>query len=181
MLRSLDWNLINGISGLLTAIGTLSAVIVSLRLALRDTRIRMKVDAGIGKIFPEGIGYERMLQEPDFLIITVTNVGRRVFTVTGLFWKNRLMPGGVFQKPGERPLSAQVPARLQDGEQADFTVNLEALAANGPAEIRTQIPRPRQITVRFLRVVVRTTTGEFVHAPLRKELREWFLTFSQGK
>jgi hypothetical protein len=87
MLRSLDWNLINGISCLLTAIGTLSAVIVSLWLALRDTRIRLRVNVGIRKILLEGKAYDRVSQEPDFLIVTVTNIGRRVVTVTGLLWK----------------------------------------------------------------------------------------------
>jgi hypothetical protein len=82
-LRGLDWNLIDGLSGLLTAIGTLSAVIVSLWLALRNTPVRLRVDVGIGKILLEKQLYERVSQEPDFVIITVTNVGRRGVTLTG--------------------------------------------------------------------------------------------------
>jgi hypothetical protein len=87
MLPSLDWNFINGVSGLLTAIGTLSAVIVSLWLALRDTRIRLRVNVGIRKILLEGKAYDRVSQEPEFLIVTVTNIGRRVVTVTDCFGK----------------------------------------------------------------------------------------------
>ena len=89
MLTNLNWNFINRVSGLLTAIGTLSAVIVSLWLALRDSRIRLKVHVGIRKIFFERKIYEHPGLEPDFLDIAVTNVGRRVVTVTGLLWKNR--------------------------------------------------------------------------------------------
>jgi hypothetical protein len=184
MLRSLDWNFINGVSSLLTAIGTLSAVIVSLWLALRDTRIRLRVNVGIRKILLEGKAYERVSQEPDFLIVTVTNIGRRVVTVTGLLWKNRLIPRRyVFQMPGEPPLSAKYPSRLQDGEEASFSVRLDAwVSANESADpIKRLMPRPRWLTVRFLRMLVRTSTGELVSAPLEKELREWLLAFSQGK
>ena len=183
MPRSLDWNLINSVSGLLTAIGTLGAVIVSLWLALRDTRVRLRVDAGIAKILLERQIYERVSQEPDFVIITVTNIGRRVVTVTGLIWKSRLIRSRVvFQMPGEAPLSAQIPARLQDGDQVSFSVPLEVLAsAKQSALFKGLIPRPRWLTVRFLRMLVRTSTGEFVSAPLDKELRNWFLAFAAGK
>ena len=154
MLRNLDWKLINGVSSLLTAIGTLSAVIVSLWLARRDSRVRLKAHAGIGKILTEGKVYKDASQEPDFLMITVTNIGRRVVTVTGLFWKNRLIRlRAVFQIPAEAPLSAQIPKRLQDGDQATFSVALGAWVSDHglAAPIKALIPRPRWLTVRFLR------------------------------
>jgi hypothetical protein len=158
-------------------------VIVSLWLALRDTRVRLRVDAGIAKILLERQIYERVSQEPDFVIITVTNIGRRVVTVTGLIWKSRLIRSRVvFQMPGEAPLSAQIPARLQDGDQVSFSVPLEVLAsAKQSALFKGLIPRPRWLTVRFLRMLVHTSTGEFVSAPLDKELRNWFLAFAAEK
>ena len=156
-------------------------MIVSLWLALRDTRVRLRVDAGIAKILLERQIYERVSQEPDFVIITVTNIGRRVVTVTGLIWKSRLIRV-VFQMLGEAPLSAQIPARLQDGDQVSFSVPLEVLAsAKQSALFKGLIPRPRWLTVRFLRMLVRTSTGEFVSAPLDKELRNWFLAFAAEK
>ncbi len=183
MLRSLDWNFINGFSGWLSAIGTLLAVIVSLWLARRDSRVRLKLHVGIRKIFFERKIYERPAEEPDFLLIAVTNVGRRVVTVTGLFWKNRLVPRRwLFQMPGEARLSAQIPARLQDGDEADFAVPLAALAPGSEsADFKALIPRPRMLTIRFLRIVVRTSTGEHFAAPLERELRKWFLAFVEGK
>jgi hypothetical protein len=184
MLPSLDWNFINGVSGLLTAIGTLSAVIVSLWLALRDTRIRLRVNVGIRKILLEGKAYDRVSQEPEFLIVTVTNIGRRVVTVRGLLWKNRLIRRRfVFQMPGEAPLSAQFPTKLQDGEQASFSVRLGAWASENDFadHIKRLIPKPGWLTIRFLRMLVRTSTGELVSAPIEKELRQWLLAFSQGK
>ncbi|MFZ0888465.1 MAG: hypothetical protein WA005_08440 [Candidatus Binataceae bacterium] len=180
--RKIDWNFINSFSGWLSAIGTLSAVLVSLWLARRDQRIRLRVNAGIRKIFFERKIYERPEREPDFLVIAVTNVGRRVVTVTGLLWKNTLLQRRyLFQMPGEAPLSAQFPARLQDGDGADFVVPLSELAKNPPAEIKQLIPRPRRLTVYFLRILVRTSTGELVAAPLDTELKKWLLAFIGGK
>jgi hypothetical protein len=104
-------------------------------------------------------------------------------TVTGLLWKNRLIPHRwVFQMPGESPLSAKFPVPLHDGEEASFSVPLEAWASDEVSAdpIKRLIPRPRRFTVRFLRIKVRTSSGEFVSAPLEKELREWLLTLSQG-
>jgi hypothetical protein len=117
------------------------------------------------------------------LDIAVTNVGRRVVTVTGLFWKNRLVwRRFVFQMPGEAPRSAQLPARLQDGDSVDFVISLAALAfVNKPADFQALLPKPRTLTVRFLRLIVRTSSGEFVDAPVEKELRDWFLSFVEGK
>jgi hypothetical protein len=183
MLGNLEWTFINGVSGLLTAVGTLSAVIVALWIATRDSRLRLKVHAGIRKMLLQRKVYERPGEEPDFLLIAVTNVGRRVVTVTGLLWKNRLVRRRwLFQMPGEAPLSAQLPARLQDGDEADFAVPLAALTSvNDWADFRAIIPKPRRFTARFLRIVVRTSTGEFVTAPLEKELREWFLAAVERK
>jgi hypothetical protein len=159
-------------------------VLVSLWLALRDSRVRLQANAGIRKILLEEKTYKDVSQQPDFLMITVTNIGRRAVTVTGLLWKNRLIRRrAVFQIPGETPLSAQIPKRLQDGEQASFSVLLGAWVPDHglAAPIKALIPRPRWLPVRFLRMLVQTSTGEVVSAPIDKELRQWLLAFSQGK
>jgi hypothetical protein len=104
MTRNLDWNFINSFSGWLSAIGTLLAVVVSLWLARRDYRIRVKASVGIRKVLFERKIYQTLEEEPDFLIISVTNIGRRVVTVVGLLWKNRLIRRTRFQFPGEAPL-----------------------------------------------------------------------------
>lgn len=183
MLRSFDRNFINGFSGWLSGLGTLLAVIVSLWLSRRDSRVRLKVHVGIRKILVERKIYERLAEEPDFLLIAVTNVGRRVVTVTGLLWKNRLVPRRwLFQMPAEAPLSAQFPVQLHDGDEADFAISLAGLASvNGSADFKPLIPRPRILTVQFLRMLVRTSTGELVSASLEKELRKWFLAFVEDK
>jgi hypothetical protein len=81
-----DWTFINTFAGWLSAVGTLLAVVVSLYLAMRDFRIRLRVNVGIRKLFV-GAGTHNVEDAPDFIIISVANVGRRPAKVTGLFWK----------------------------------------------------------------------------------------------
>ncbi len=159
-----DWTFINTFAGWLSAVGTLLAVIVSLYLSRRDSRIRLHVNVGIRKLFI-GTGEHVVKKAPDFIVIAVTNVGRRTANVTGLYWKNWLMPRRYFyQMPGEAPLSAQIPAQLGDGDEADFTLPLEKFeATNDPGEFgRWCLPRPRILTARFLRMQVRTSTRHSV-------------------
>lgn len=177
-----DWTFINTFAGWLSAIGTLLAVIVSLWLARRDARIRLRVTVGIRKIFFERKVYEKPGEEPDFVVVAVTNIGRRVAIVTGLLWKNQLFPRRyLFQMPGEAPFSAQLPAKLQDGEEADFVVPWSAFAANDTADFRRLIPKPEILMAFFLRILIRTSTGEMFAARPEKEFRKRLLSFVQGK
>ncbi len=183
MTGRIDWNFVNGFSGWLSGIGTLLAVVVSLWLARRGDRTRLKVSVGIRKIFFQQKVYEKPDEAPDFLIIAVTNVGPRLVIIKGLLWKNRLVRRRyLYQMPGIAPLSAQIPARLEYGDEADFTIPLSAFAeTNDPADLRGVIPRPRMLTIRFLRMLVRTATGEIVAVSVEKELRQWLLAFVEGK
>lgn len=177
--ETINWPLINSFAGWLSAIGTLLAVIVSLYLARRDSRIRLKTSVGRRKIFTTGPAPP---EGKDSIIIAVTNVGRRVTTVTGLFWKNRLVRNAyAMQNPGRAPLSAQIPIRLQDGDEADFTVVLKDFAINDPAVFVRMLPWPRSLTVRFLRMQLRTSTGEIFRARIEKSLRKWLLEYVEGK
>ncbi|HEY9157515.1 hypothetical protein [Candidatus Binatus sp.] len=178
-----DWTFINTFAGWLSAVGTLLAVIVSLYLSRRDSRIRLHVNVGIRKIFI-GTGKHVVKNAPDFIVIAVTNVGRRTANVTGLFWKNWLIRRQyLYQIPGEAPLSAQIPAKLGDGDEADFTVSLEAFAAtNDPGEFaRRCLPRPRILTARFLRMQVRTSTRHTFSVAIEKELRQRLVQWVKEK
>ena len=71
-----DLTFINTFAGWLSAVGTLLAVIVSLYLARRDSRIRLRVNIGIRKMIIER-GVHIVKYAPDFILIAVTNVGSR--------------------------------------------------------------------------------------------------------
>ena len=179
MLSGFNWPLINSFAGWLSAIGTLLAVIVSLRLARRDSRVRLKVSVGLRRVFTTE---QAPIEGRDFIVIDVTNVGRRGATVVGLFWKNTLVRKlYVFQVLGRAPLSAQLPLRLQDGDEGGFTVDLKSFMTNDPATFSALFPWPKLFSAKFLSMQVRISTGEIFRAPVEKELRKWLLEYIEGK
>ena len=69
----------------LTAIGTLSAVIVALYLARRDKQIRCVASAAVYVMLGPGIPAEEFVQ------VTVINIGTRGFTVSGISWRTGIL------------------------------------------------------------------------------------------
>jgi len=174
-----DWPLINSFAGWVSGIGTLLAVIVSLYLARQDSRIRLKLSAGLRQVFTTGPAPP---EGRDFIVISVTNIGRRAASVTGLFWKSMLVRNFyAMQNPGRAPLSAQLPIRLQDGEGADFTIALRDFISNDRAAFLRMLPRPRSFTARFLRVHVRTSTGKVFRVRIEQDLGQWLMEYVEGK
>jgi hypothetical protein len=120
------WDFINTFAGWFSAIGTFAAVAVSLYLAMRDSRIHLRVNAGIWRIFGSG---NPEIDDKDLVLIAVVNVGRRTAKITGIFWRNVLTRGVYLrQNPGESPWSAQIPAKVEDGDEVNFTVRLDTFA-----------------------------------------------------
>lgn len=114
------WRFINTFAPWFSALGTVSAVIVSLYLARRNRRLDLKVDVSLQTLTEER-GPSR-----DYVTISVVNLGGREATITGIGWKI-----GVFKKrrfaqiPGSSPYSTKTPARLKDGETAMFLMPVQ--------------------------------------------------------
>lgn len=146
------------------ALGTLLAVVVSLYLARREgrTRIRVRADAGIGK-GPDGVPLERQL------FVNVTNHGLRPITVEWIgfqAWPWRRRSSIVAVGP---PRSDRLPFRLEHGEEKSLRLPLD--------EWVKMTAKADQLTwwrVLRLRVHVHTTLGHierrFVGNRLRREL-----------
>ncbi len=104
----------------LSAIGTISAVIVALYLARRDKRIRPVGSATIYVVLERGTQ-----ATPEFVTFTVTNIGTRAFVLTGISWRS-----GIFKKnhylviPPQNELSTRLPVKLADGDQAAVYIPL---------------------------------------------------------
>lgn len=103
----------------LAGIGTLSAVIVSLFFARRDSKVQLKVCAGHRvRVTPGQKG------TPDICSIRVTNVGFRPATITGIGWKV-----GLFKKKyGTQivygnPASSELPVKLDYGDEANYQID----------------------------------------------------------
>jgi hypothetical protein len=160
--------------------GKHAARIVSLYLATRDWRIRLRVSVGIRRLFRTG---NETIDGSEIIVISVTNVGRRAAKITGLFWQNRLVLHRYgYQEPGDLPFSAQIPVKLNDGDDADFLVSLEQFKATAdPKEFgKFFLPSPRLLTARFLRMRIRTSTGKPFRAKIEKELTRELIRWVQS-
>lgn len=169
------WRFINTFAPWLSALGTLTAVIVSLYLARRASRLDVRVFPAIVMVGVQG-------QQPwvEYVQVRVVNHGRPAI-IKGVGWWLRGIPrqNWLWLEPAN-PLSTKLPATLNFGEEAlllypTATFNKDAkslLESIG----RSMLPT---LTVRLLRVGVFASTGQQFRVPLDAFLREFLLERSR--
>lgn len=165
-----QWLRIDSVAGLLTAAGTLAAVIVALYLARKDERIRLEVHAAL-MVMISGGGHK----PTDVVSISVTNLGRRAATVKLLWWCMGFRKRqNALQKP---PAGSRMPVRLADGEDELYIFPADdmrsGLSEMFGAKYRNRFSR--WFWFRSLRVAVTTSTGHQFYARVDKKLRDWLL------
>lgn len=122
-----DWAFINTFAPWFSAIGTISAVIVSLFLAQKD-KPKLKIDSSIRLMISEAID-----GNPEYLVIEVVNIGIRPTKIVAIGWTI-----GLFRKKsfiqivgkGNDDLvanlySSDFPIVLNDGEEAKWLIPLD--------------------------------------------------------
>ena len=103
------WNFINSFAPWFSALGTLCAVLVSLYLAFRTSRPRVRVSCSIVRAIPTG---QRLGDGAEFFQIRVVNRGFREVVVSGIMWKQRgLRRRSYVVFPPDDPYSTKVPAK----------------------------------------------------------------------
>ena len=169
------WRFVNTFAPWFSALGTLLAVITSLWLARRSSRLALRVFPAIIKTVYQD---EYRTQTSEFVKISVVNHGRTA-VVTGFGWL-RLMRIGkrkhwVILPPGGTHTTS-FPKKLEFGEEA--SILLPTATFNKDAEWFLQAIRsawfPR-LEVRLLRVVVFASTGQQFRVALDKHLRKFLL------
>lgn len=154
------------------AIGTLLAVVVALYLSSRDRLIRCLANSTIYSLLDSSRN-----DSPEFVVLTVTNIGTRSFTMTGMSWRT-----GIFKRhyffivPPQNEYTSRFPVRLIDGEQASIYIPIEAFRTTSLQIILGGRPRFLfQFWVRFMRLVIHTTAGVSVNFKIQKTLRNEIL------
>lgn len=106
----------------LAAIATFSAVWVSLHLANRAGRVKLKAFVGIWQMFGGG----PYTKQGEHLYLNITNYGKRSVVVTSIGWSTgKGRSKNYWASTGWSAGSAKIPTRLQDGESAAFLLSLE--------------------------------------------------------
>lgn len=119
-----QWQFINTFADWVSAVGTVSAVWVSLWLARNASRPKGRITANVMLLAGDGE------LSPHFLDIAVANTGDRPFTVTGVGWRVGLPLSRryAYQKTDGSPdyaPSDPLPFELHIGRRASWRIDLE--------------------------------------------------------
>ena len=98
------------------AFATLTAVVVSLWLALSQSKVKLKINAGHRLLLTEG-----QKETPDYCYINIVNISPKPAKIVSVGWQVGLFKKRYFYQKFGIPESAQVPVTLQqDGDEATF-------------------------------------------------------------
>ena len=152
----------------LSAIGTLFAVVVALYLARQDKRIRLVGSASRATII--GASPNKL---DEVVSISVTNLGTRQFTLTGIYWVSFFLKRKHYlQFIDANALSSKLPIQLKDGEQATYLIPLKEWVKNAQPEL---VLGPRFLAFLWSRLIflqVSTTHGKRYTFRIKKGLHQ---------
>jgi hypothetical protein len=118
-LTKAQWELINSFSNWLSAIGTIAAVVVSLWLATKASRLQCNAQVGHRIVIEQGSHGTY----PEILVFRIVNTGERPFQVNSVGWRV-----GIFRWRREamqfydQAQSSPMPVELQHGQEAKWVV-----------------------------------------------------------
>jgi len=171
MAGSTDWNAISAIGQVAGAIATVAAVIVSLHLARRSERARLKIKCQLATTRPGSI-------EAGYIHISVANIGVRPERITALGWASRRRNATrFFFKPSEPASQDRLPALVQPGEAVQFAWTSEDFARCSD-EMRDWVHRTRFLKFLYRRpqIFVGTASGEECRATVSHGVHLLFAT-----
>jgi len=168
------WKFINTFAPWFSAFGTLCAVLVSLHLARRASRHRVRVSCAIVREIPTG---QRLAGGAEFFQIRVVNRGFGEVVVSGIMWKQRGMRTQSYVVfPPDDAYSTKVPAKLQYGDQAYFFFPTATFSRLARELLKTLgSAGPSSLTLRLLSAGVYASTGEEFLSPLDGHIRKWLV------
>jgi hypothetical protein len=115
------WLFINTFADWFSAVGTIAAVITSLYLARAQERVKLRLYSGHRLLLATG----RPDLRSEYVLVSVTNLGHRAVTITGIGWKS-----GIFRKKygvqttSSDGLSSTIPIQIADGHEAKWFIPL---------------------------------------------------------
>ena len=166
------WKFINTFAPWLSAIGTLSAVTVSLYLARAEKPMKLEVRAGHRII----IGQGQKGKPPGYLYISAINTGHRIATITNVGWRVGLFrKRHVIQLVQKDIYSSGVPVRIDDGKEAKWLIPLDQ-EDNWIERFSRDFLLPHPHWNLFcLRLQVHTSVGKTFESQIEKSLKEELL------
>lgn len=171
------WQFINTFAPWLSAVGTITAVIVSLYLASTRSKIKLSITAGHRVLAGLGTGHF-----PDYLMIKIVNAGFRTARVTGVGWQV-----GLFKKEyavqivDKDEFSSPLPIDLSDGQEATYLIPFIGSADWLNQFSNDFVGKPVSLRSRTLKLQVFTSIGKTFERKVEKNLREKIIEASSKK
>ncbi|MGB2866564.1 MAG: hypothetical protein WBC05_24750 [Sedimentisphaerales bacterium] len=157
------WHFVNSFAPWLAAFGTVAAVVTSLYLATRQTRVKLRVSAA--HRLTVWTGQPQLPRE--VLNIEVVNMGLCDVQVTKIEWKAGILRKRyLYQTISSNAYSSALPVHLAHGEQAIYVIPFESWIKNFRQHLR---PLPR-LRVYLLSIQVGTSVGQIQKGRIEKEL-----------
>ena len=187
------WRFINTFAPWLSAIGTLTAVAVSLYLARRSDRQKLEVRVGLRNV---AVLTDRPLSSKPFMflsvnvisnvppalvVVTVTNVGRRPVKLASMSWQAGRGRHFLWTTMNNE-YSYKFPITLGDGEPAFYSWPVAGLKKNFTESFGDEFAGFRgAIRLRRLRLCVSTSTGDMFRQKPEKGVLELFKELANEK
>jgi hypothetical protein len=168
------WRFINSFAPWFSATATTASAIVALYLAVRTSRVKLRVHTDIYKVVGAG---QSVGAGKEYLQVRATNIGFREATIQGVMWRTGCFRRKKYvQIPSDDLLSARVPVKLSYSEEASFLFPLEQLRQQEDpvGDVVRGSPCPR-LAARWVRAGVYSTTGGEHIAKVGKNVRQEIL------
>ncbi len=161
-------NIWNAVGTWVAGIATFSAVLVSLYLAQRSERIRIKIAAGIRDVYAgDGTPPEKHVQ------ISVVNHGDRAVIINSVGWKIGTGKNVHFCiQPVSGNLTHDYPKQIAHGEQASFLVSFKAYPNWLSGFAKDFVQDVSHKNLKTLRALVHTSLGQTIEATPESGLLE---------
>lgn len=156
------WSFLNSFAPWLSALGTVSAVLVSLWLARRDYKVRLKIYVYINSFLNEN------KENLEYLAIEIFNIGRREVQISGIVWQiGCLRKRHLVQFIIKNSISSSLPIKLKDGEAASYYLPLDNWIKSEAVKLTHNITE-----LNFIRLQVTTTVQDIFTTKIHKNLKE---------
>jgi hypothetical protein len=160
-MSDLDWEFINSFAPWFSALGTVSAVILSLYLTRKNITLSLSISAGVRAIASLGTIEKK---HPEYCVISVVNTGFRKVYLTSICWEIGFLKKKLFTYLiKDVQIGDKIPKTLESGETASFFIPLEDFIKSFSPEFKKKSKR--------LSVVVCTSVGQSFKKNVEKPLQ----------
>jgi hypothetical protein len=171
MINTVTLQILNTIGTWLAGIGTLSAVIVSLYLARRESSTKLSISAGHRILVTPG-----QKAKPDYCVIRIVNIGFRPAKITGIGWKVGMFKKRYWvQTTQSDHLSSQLPIKLEHGDEASYFI---AFVGDGTypnwidSFAKDTLGKKPDLNQHTIKVQVFSSVGKMFEKKIEKGLRQ---------